>query len=29
MADLSTPRSILWGIGWFSTIAIFSAGAWA
>jgi uncharacterized MAPEG superfamily protein len=29
MADMSTPRSILWAIGWFSTIAIFSAGAWA
>ncbi|MCX7323256.1 MAG: MAPEG family protein [Hyphomicrobiales bacterium] len=29
MADLSTPRSILWAVGWFATIAIFSAGAWA
>ena len=28
MADISTPRSVLWAIGWFSTIAIFSAGVW-
>ncbi|MCO4052627.1 MAG: hypothetical protein HEQ16_00875 [Bosea sp.] len=29
MTDLATPRSVLWAIGWFSTIAIFSAPAWA
>ncbi len=29
MVDLSTPRSILWAIGWFATIASFSAEAWA
>lgn len=28
LADLSTPRSILWGIGWFATIAILSSNAW-
>ena len=29
MADFSTPRSLLWAAGWFSTIAIFTAPAWS
>jgi uncharacterized MAPEG superfamily protein len=28
-ADMATPRSIVWSIGWFGTIAIFTAPAWA
>ena len=28
LADLATPRSIMWAIGWFVTIAIFTAAVW-
>ncbi len=28
MANLATLRSIMWAIGWFTTIAIFTAAAW-
>jgi uncharacterized MAPEG superfamily protein len=29
ITDRATPRSLLWAVGWFSTIAIFTAAAWA
>lgn len=29
IADLATLRSVLWAIGWFATIAIFTAPAWS
>ena len=29
MADLATPRSIFWIVGWATTIAIFTSPAWS
>ena len=28
LADLATARSVLWAIGWFVTIAIFTSAVW-